>query len=76
MSERIELTIERYRTPSGEPTCSASLVDTCPFYFTQRMGTVEMCCFNLVRLERPRDNELGYLIPHKNCPVWLDRIQK
>ena len=73
MSERIQLTFERYRDKDGNPTCANNFAtkDFCQFHGTKKFGTVELCLFRSEQTLERRD-EISSLIPTKNCPMWSE----
>ena len=80
-AETVTLTFSRYRTPAGEPTCAFSFappVTACEFIGMGSFGTTDQCCYGTpVKLERRPDYNgvlgMGYLTPHKRCPLWVDK---
>ena len=68
MTDHATITILRYRTPEGEPTCSVSIAKTCPLYRRQRFATVETCAWTGMDIYRGR--ETTFLQPTEGCPVW------
>ena len=75
----VRLAITKYTTKEGIHTCALDFTEGkfCPFYRTQRFGTIETCLFSdsvgdgsSTRGQMlNRIGEGGYLIPDKNCPI-------
>lgn len=66
------LTIARFRTPMGKPTCSVDhpAGRTCQFLGSKRFGTIPVCLLGQ-ETELPNCG-VGFQTPHDNCPVWKD----
>ena len=79
MPETRTLEIPVYRTPDGKPTCSRDVVtgEMCRFAFVRGFGCIDFCGA-VPRSERDDDvlrrvpRDTGYLVPHKDCPLWAD----
>lgn len=79
MNETTSLTVVRYRTKDGLPTCAANFEtgEVCMFYATQRFGCSETCLFSdksdrIWQSMARRDQGRGTLIPLATCPVWQE----
>ncbi len=71
MTEHRTITIEVFRTPQGEPTCSAAAgKQDCEYLTSRKYGLVAVCLFGWVDLDRRGADGTGYLIPSKACPLW------
>ncbi len=77
-TEKFHLEVLRFRTPEGQPTCSIgpTAKDTCMFYRNTALQ-IELCSIVTAKAGGRyvgvihRDKEgLGYMIPHKECPIW------
>lgn len=78
--EAVSLSLPRWRTPAGVPTCCVrSPEQTCPFLRTDRAGSLETCALSVGKagetaLSRSESTQApsgkGYLIPGVDCVVW------
>ena len=68
MNEYATITIERFRDPDDNPTCS-TINGSCEFALTRNFGTYNSCFFENVPLYR-NNGGVGFLQPHKKCPIW------
>ncbi len=76
--ERVLLTFTRYRTPAGKPTCCRDIATDkqCHFLTATNLGTCDMCSYAApVRLFRD-DAGMGWIVPHKGCPLWNRKAKK
>ena len=71
-TEKTTIEIERYRDPSGKPTCAVDFNGgkVCQFMALARMGTTELCALDFKLLHRRGDDGLGFLIPGGHCVAW------
>lgn len=69
--ERV-MKITGYFTDSGNKTCSFDVTkgEYCRFLGSSNFGTVSKCMLTNEVVFPDGDNQLGYLIPSKSCPVW------
>lgn len=68
--ETTTITIQRYRTPDGKPTCCADAEagQMCRFLGVRRYGLVSVCMLGKQRdIAAP---EHGYTQPDDKCEVW------
>lgn len=81
MKETVQLTVNRYRTSEGKPTCACdfSKNEVCEFYRTQRFGMSETCLFApdsyngyKENMNREGKDQLGFLIPGSWCPLFKE----
>jgi hypothetical protein len=73
MIEFAKITIRRYRSPDGQPTCCAdnSAGQKCQFFAVRNFGSQDVCTLGIQRdLDGP--NETSYTRPHADCEVWKD----
>ena len=68
--EVVTINLFRYRTPDGEPTCSISPKETCVYLSGSLFSPTKFCNSNFI-LTRG-NNGIGYLVPHKDCPLFKD----
>lgn len=66
------ISVRRFRSQDGEPTCCAnhSAGETCPFLGVRNFGTVDVCMLGEQRDLAPRTN--GFQRPDARCEVWSD----
>lgn len=68
-----ELKVRAFETPSGEPTCSLSIEESCTFLGTTKLGLCAHCLFCGENLDRGYSSYgewgTGYLIPSERCPL-------
>jgi hypothetical protein len=79
MKESISIKMTRIKDVDGNATCSCSINETCEFFRTQRVGTIETCIFapNDKRFSTPLDrrkNGIGTLIPGVWCPLFKSDV--
>lgn len=71
-TDKVNLEVTRYITEDGKPTCALNCYsgEMCVFLglVPGTFGQKEMCYFTREYLFRP--DELGYLEPCKECPLW------
>lgn len=74
--ETITLTVKRYRTPDGKPTCARHVPTgaKCRFLATWRYGTCWVCRLN-PSSELWKYTQEGYLEPEPECPVWPEEAR-
>ena len=77
-AEPCTITFTRYRTPEGKPTCAFETGAVCEFHRLTTFGTRDVCRYLaddplLHRSPGAEGPSLGYLIPHKRCPLWVDK---
>ena len=71
MTEHRTITIEVFRTPQGEPTCSAEAYkQDCRWLAVRGFGMLDVCILSDRALERRGPDGTGYLIPDCKCPLW------
>lgn len=74
---QVSVPTKRYRTNVGDPTCANHFPEgrVCDFLITD--GSIGYCVMlggregPVIKRERGT-HEIGYLIPHKDCPLWSD----
>lgn len=76
---QISISVKRYRTDAGDPTCAKSFPQghVCDFLIADpfALGSIGYCAMlggmegPVIRRERGT-NDLRYLLPHKDCPLW------
>jgi hypothetical protein len=83
VQELVHLPIARFTTPQGKRTCCLNVEakQTCPLLATYGLKSVDVCTWAELhdkgrsggQLFRDRHTdgtpELGYLVPHKLCPL-------
>lgn len=69
--EQVTITVERYRTPKGEPTCCGKFTEGhfCRFLGRRNFGAEWVCMFGEAKQLFERD---GYLYPHPDCEIWRE----
>jgi hypothetical protein len=70
VKETINIAVDRYTTPEGQPTCSLN-VDTgevCRFIGGRNFGFTSVCMLSGNDVHRAGGN--GFHVPEKSCPVW------
>jgi len=71
MPEYRTFTFEVYRTPDGEPTCSAKAGEQdCKYLMFRKWGTMPICGDSGHELYRRGPDGTGYLIPDRECLMW------
>ena len=67
------ITVQRYRSPDGKPTCCRDhpAGETCRFMAVRRWGLQDVCTLGIQR-DVHRETELGYTRPHAQCEVWAN----
>lgn len=71
------LVVKAYVTPDNVPTCAAHFPTgkVCQFLQLTKMGTTEICGCNNKFIERANHcDDMGYLVPHDDCPVWNGKV--
>ena len=63
-----------YRDGDGKPTCCANIETAkCDYLATRRMGQTFVCSLGIsvdVWDDNGVGSVIGYLRPHKDCPLW------
>lgn len=75
--------IKRYRTDTGIPTCARNFRanEACPFFAKLPFNPGGKCCLVPSIADKPLPghsafvevNESGFLVPHKDCPLWNEQ---
>lgn len=70
--EYATISVTRYRSPDGKPTCCANhpAGETCRFLGSRRMGAVDVCMLGEQRDLAPLT--LGFQRPDAKCEVWAE----
>ena len=71
------LEFQTFTAPDGNPTCAVGIDSNnrCFFLNYVQYGFVPVCEFRGIKYLDKRNIdgfELGYLMPHKHCPMWKD----
>lgn len=73
---KASLLFDRFVTLQGNPTCAidVSTKKCCEFLGLSHFGTRPQCLYPNAKepLRREPDN-LGGLVPHKTCPMWVEQ---
>ncbi len=71
------ITVIRYRSPDGTPTCCADhpAGRTCRFMGARRWGLQDVCTLGIQR-DVYRESELCYVRQHNGCEVWPQEDRK
>jgi len=76
------LRVIKYRAKDGEPTCALSFSNrhVCIFLGSSHFGQTSICLYPDCHKDRLKtrsvfgfDVGLGWLQPHKNCPLWEEK---
>lgn len=70
--ETATITIKRYRSPDGKPTCCRDVAtgELCAYIGARKFGTVDVCLLGQQRDLLDRAD--GWTRPDKACEVWKD----
>ena len=70
MTEHATISVQRFRSPDGLPTCCLDhqAGDHCRFLGARNFGTVDVCMLGEQRDLAPRST--GFQRPDAHCAVW------